>query len=205
MISSPSIGSVLLFSFRHSSIQKKSGPRTHPPNIVVATTLTRFTNSLLKIFMEYPTTNEAVLGRLSSSWYTILVSGSKYDCCTVAPKRESRIDPTKPHVSENKMILGAFAISIPERKSIRIVDTPIMAPPMALQKNPFSVTPPLVPEGTCFQGWVMSRGLDLLRIPISLARVSARQVAWWAMMPHVNCDDRILSPLNRTGRSAPQK
>lgn len=114
------------------------------------------------------------------------MSGSKYDCCTVAPSKESMMDPSNPQVSEYINIRMTYEIlstlvlvslkSIPEIKSNRRVEIPIISPPIALQKNPVPVTPPLVPEGTDFHV-VINLGDDLLKIPNSLANVSAKHVA----------------------------
>ena len=74
-------------------------------------------------------------------------------------------------------LIGTPLIPIPEMESKIKVEIPMIVPPIALQKKPAVVTPPFVPEGTRLQGWVINLGDDLLNIPISLANVSAKQVA----------------------------
>ena len=101
------IMSLLIFCVDLSTF-KKSGPRTHPPRNVVATTLTKFTSWLINKFTERFTTNEDVFGQQSSSWYTILVSGLKYDCCILAPNNELITEPSKPHASEYRILQTAY-------------------------------------------------------------------------------------------------
>eukprot|EP00967_Tisochrysis_lutea_P035225 scaffold42125_cov31-Tisochrysis_lutea.AAC.1 len=89
--------------------------------------------------------------------------------CTVAPRRESMKEPTKPARNPSGTsghwggMLASGTRSI--RPSTQYV-TPISPPPSALARVPIALTPPLVPGGT-FRNVVMRRGTVLESIPTS--------------------------------------
>ena len=66
---------------------------------------------------------------------------------------------------------------MPDIESTSNIPTPMQIPPIALQKVPRIVIPPLVPGGTLFQGVITRKGFCDDSMPISEARVSPQQHA----------------------------
>ena len=144
-------------------------------------------NLILKIFylqlgMKNILFHSFVIHFLSLSYHVI---------CTVAPNKESTIEPIKPQKPPNMAFLHMLAMSkykkdddnvepviLKDTIPVNGKDTPINKPPKMDATVPKNETPPLVPGGTVRKKKdVINLGELLLNTPNSEAQVSAAQHA----------------------------
>ena len=106
-----------------------------------------------------------------------IVSSSMPENCSVAPRRESIREPSRPaakHKGITRGLVTAVSCSPFERLDAKNYTIPIPAPPATLAINPRELTPPFVPLLTGFRV-VINMGSFELKTPISLLHVSPQQ------------------------------